>query len=109
MLSRGAVESLPEFLWRIVVKLPEFNLFADKSAGIFLNFPSICPNFHGFPKNLGGGQLPPACPPVSYAYVEIGQHIVTKYYNENRVSELPILPNGQVSLQRSPLCPIFIE
>ena len=28
MLSRGAAESL----WRIVMKLPEFNLFSDKSA-----------------------------------------------------------------------------
>ena len=32
ILSMGAVESLPEFLWRIVMKLPEFNLFSDKSA-----------------------------------------------------------------------------
>jgi hypothetical protein len=40
MLSRGAVESLPEFLWRIVMKLPEFNLFSDKSARIFLIFPN---------------------------------------------------------------------
>jgi hypothetical protein len=62
MLSRGAVESLPEFLWRIVVKLPEFNLFADKSARIFLNFPSICPNFHGFPK-IFGGAVAPRLPP----------------------------------------------
>jgi hypothetical protein len=53
----GGVESLPEFLCRIVMKLPEFNLFSDKSARIFLIFPSICPNFDGFP-----------CPPVSYAY-----------------------------------------
>jgi hypothetical protein len=46
------------------MKFPEFNLFSDKSARIFLIFPSICPNFHGFPK-FGRGQLPP---PVSYAY-----------------------------------------
>jgi hypothetical protein len=32
MLSRGAFESFPEFLWRIVMKLPEFNLFSDKPA-----------------------------------------------------------------------------
>ena len=43
------------------MKLPEFNLFSDKSARMFLIFPSICPNFHGFPK-LGGGQLPPPLP-----------------------------------------------
>jgi hypothetical protein len=47
MLSRGAVESLPEFLWRIVMKLPELNLFSDESARIFLIFLCIC---HGFPK-----------------------------------------------------------
>ena len=57
----GAVESLPEFLWRIVMKLPEFNLWSDKSARIFLIFPSICPNFHGFPKFFGG-QLPSPWP-----------------------------------------------
>jgi hypothetical protein len=51
------------------MKPPEFNLFSDKSAWIFLIFPSICLNFHGFPK-FGGGQFPP-CPPVSYAYVYI--------------------------------------
>jgi hypothetical protein len=28
----GAVESLLEFLWRIVMKLLEFNLFSDKSV-----------------------------------------------------------------------------
>ena len=61
MLSRGAVESLPEFLWRIVMKLPEFNLISDKSARIFLIFPSICPNFHGFPK-FWGASCPPPCP-----------------------------------------------
>jgi hypothetical protein len=38
MHSRGAFESLPEFLWRIVMILPEFNLFSDKSARIFLIF-----------------------------------------------------------------------
>jgi hypothetical protein len=43
------------------MKLPELNLFSDKSARIFLIFPSICPNFHGFP-NWGGGQLPPPAP-----------------------------------------------
>jgi hypothetical protein len=43
---------------RIVIKLPEFNLFSDKSARIFLIFPSICLNFRGFPK-LGGGAVPP--------------------------------------------------
>jgi hypothetical protein len=69
MLSRGAVESLPEFLWRIVMKLPEFNLFSDKSARIFLIFSSICPNFHGFPQLGGGEQLPPPLPHVSYAHV----------------------------------------
>jgi hypothetical protein len=53
----GALESLPKFLWRIIMKLPEFNLI----------FSSICPNFHGFPKFGGGGQLLPL-PPVSYAY-----------------------------------------
>ena len=47
--------------------------------------------------------------PVLQYKLEIGQQIVTKYNNENRVSELPISPNGQVSLQRSPHCPIFIE
>jgi hypothetical protein len=57
MLFRGAVESLPEFLWRIVMKSPEFNLFSDKSARIFLIFPTVCPNFHGFPKFGGGGQF----------------------------------------------------
>ena len=31
------------------MNLPEFNLFSDKSARIFLIFPCICPNFHGFP------------------------------------------------------------
>jgi hypothetical protein len=39
----GAVESLPEFLWIIVMKLPEFNLFSNKFARIFLIFASICP------------------------------------------------------------------
>ena len=58
MLSRRAIESLPEFLWRIVMKLPKFNLFSDKSAGIFLIFSGICPNFHGFPKIGGGGAAP---------------------------------------------------
>ena len=65
----GAVESLPKFSWRIVMRLPEFNLFSDKSTRIFLIFPSICPNFHGF-INLffwEVGHLPP-CPTVSYAY-----------------------------------------
>ena len=52
---KGAVESLPEFFWRIVMKLPEFNLFCDKSARIFLIFLSICPNFNGFSKFGGGG------------------------------------------------------
>ena len=42
------------------MKLPEFNLFSDKSARIFLIFPSICPNFHGFPKFEGS-----SCPPVT--------------------------------------------
>jgi hypothetical protein len=70
MLSRGAVESLPEFVWRIVKKLPEFNLFSDKSARILLIFPSICPNLHGFQKKIfGGGQLPP--PPLSRTPMEI--------------------------------------
>jgi hypothetical protein len=63
MLSRGgAVESLPEFLWKIVMKLPEFNLISDKSARIFLIFPSICPNFHGFPKFWGASCPPPPAP-----------------------------------------------
>ena len=69
MLSRGAVETLPKFLWRIVfiivMKLPEFNIFCDKSARIFLIFPSICPNFHGFPKKFGGGAVAPTAPPLS--------------------------------------------
>ena len=39
------------------MKLPEFNLFCDKSARIFLIFPSICPNFHGFPKFWGAAPL----------------------------------------------------
>ena len=57
MLSMGAVESLPEFLWGIVMKLPEFNLFSDTSARIFLISSSICPNFHGFPKLGGDGAV----------------------------------------------------
>jgi hypothetical protein len=61
MHSRGAFESLPEFLWRIVMILPEFNLFSDKSARIFLIFPSICLNFRGFPKKFLGGKLLTAC------------------------------------------------
>jgi hypothetical protein len=40
----GAVESLAECLRRIVMKLPEFNLFSDKSVRIFF---------------WGGRQLPP--------------------------------------------------
>ena len=61
MLSRGAVKSLPEFFWSIVLKLPEFHLFCDKSARIFLIFPSICPNFHGFLKCGQGGGICPSC------------------------------------------------
>ena len=62
----GALESLPKFLWRMAMKLPEFNLFSDKSARIFLILSSICPNFHGFPKFWGA--VAPPLPPVSYAY-----------------------------------------
>jgi hypothetical protein len=47
------------------MKLPEFNLFSDKSAQIFLIFPSICPNFHSFQKKIGGGAV---ALPVSYTY-----------------------------------------
>ena len=65
MLSRGAVEILPEFLWRIVMKLPEFNLFFVKSAQIFLIFPKHLPEFPWFSKIWGGAVAPP---PVSYAY-----------------------------------------
>ena len=54
----GAVESSPEFLWRIVMKKTDFNIFSDKSARMFLIFPSVCPNFHGFPKS-GGAVAPP--------------------------------------------------
>ena len=43
----------------------EFNLFSDKFARIFFIFPSICPNFHGFPIFsiffFGGGTVAP-CP-----------------------------------------------
>ena len=46
---------------RIVMKLPEFNLFSNKSAQIFLFFSKICPNFHGFLK-LGGGAVAPPLP-----------------------------------------------
>ena len=53
MLSRGAVESLAEFLWRIVMKLPEFNLFSDKSARIFLIFFQHLPKFPWFSMVLG--------------------------------------------------------
>ena len=56
MLSKGAVESLPKFLWKIVMKLPEFNLLSDKSARIYLVF-----------QKLGGAVAPP--PPTLYAYV----------------------------------------
>ena len=42
------------------MKLPDFNLFSDKSALIFLIFPSICPNFYGFPNFWGAvASLPP--------------------------------------------------
>ena len=51
------------------MKLPEFNLFSDKSARIFLIFSSISPNFYGFPKFGGTVPPPPHLPPVSYAYV----------------------------------------
>ena len=46
------------------MKLPEFNLFSDKSARILL--PSICPNFHGFPNFfLGWGKgAGVSCPPL---------------------------------------------
>jgi hypothetical protein len=37
------------------MKKTDFNIFSDKSARMFLIFPSVCPNFHGFT--------------VSYAYV----------------------------------------
>jgi hypothetical protein len=50
------------------MKLPEFNLFSDKSARIFLIFPSICPNFHGFSK-LDGDRCPHLLPGL-YAYGE---------------------------------------
>jgi hypothetical protein len=52
------------------MELAEFNLFSDKSDRIFLIFPSICPNFHGFLKLGGGGSCPPPLRPVSYAYAE---------------------------------------
>jgi hypothetical protein len=45
------------------MKLPEFNLFSDKSARIFLIFPSICLNVHG--------SVAPPPAPVSYAYGKI--------------------------------------
>jgi hypothetical protein len=32
---------------------PEFSIFSDKFARMFLIFPSTCPNFHGFLK-FGG-------------------------------------------------------
>jgi hypothetical protein len=67
MLSKGLFESLPEFLWRIVMKLPEFNLFSDKSVRIFFIFPSICPEFPRFSK-IWGGSPPPLPRPVRYAY-----------------------------------------
>jgi hypothetical protein len=40
MLSggEGAVESFPEFLLRIVMKQPDFNVFSDKCARNFLEF-----------------------------------------------------------------------
>ena len=76
MLSKGLFESLPEFLWRIVMKLPEFNLFSDKSVRIFFIFPSICPNFHGFPK-FGGGQPPPLAPPCQVRLWAFSQGIKT--------------------------------
>ena len=53
-LNVGAVESFPKFVWRILMKLPDFKLFSDKSARIVFIFPSNCQNFHGFLK-LGRG------------------------------------------------------
>jgi hypothetical protein len=53
------------------MKLPEFNLFSDKSARIFLIFPSISPEFPWF-SEIGRGRAvaapPVPCSPVSYAY-----------------------------------------
>ena len=46
----------------IVIKLPEFNLFSDKSSRIFLIFPNICQNFHGFTKFVGAVAPPPPAP-----------------------------------------------
>ena len=43
------------------MKLLEFNLFSDKSARIFLIFPSICPSFHVF-QNWEGDSCPPPAP-----------------------------------------------
>jgi hypothetical protein len=66
MLSggRGAVESLPEFYgwlsWNYL-NLTYCHIFWWV-ARIFLIFPSICPNFHGFPKFAP----PPPC--REYAY-----------------------------------------
>jgi hypothetical protein len=62
MLCRGAVESLREFLWRFVMKFPEFNLFSDKSAQFLPAFARISMFF----QNFWGAVAPPAL--VSYAY-----------------------------------------
>ena len=77
MLSMGEVESLSEFLLRIVMQLHEFNLFSDKSVQILLIFPSICLNFHVF-QNLGG-----SCPPPLPASSKL-QNKKLKYFFENQ-------------------------
>jgi hypothetical protein len=64
MLSRGGWQLK---VWRVLMKASKFNLFSDKSARIYLIFPSIFPNLHGFSKFGGGGSCPPL-PPVSYAW-----------------------------------------
>jgi hypothetical protein len=50
------------------MKLPEFNLFCDKSARIFLIFPGIYPNLPLFTDFFLGGESS-SLPPVSHAYV----------------------------------------
>ena len=68
--SRGTAESLSEVLWRIVMKLPEFNLFCDK-----LNLPEFSWYFPAFtrisrcfPNFFLRGESSPL-PPISHAYV----------------------------------------
>jgi hypothetical protein len=86
---RSLAESLPEFLWRIVMKWPDFNIFSDKSARIFLISPSVCPNFHGFPKFSGAGSCPP--PPVSYAYVNTVRHFHFRSQSERNFKECVLI------------------